>query len=115
MEAMLETLPKLKPDGRHARAARTRNALLAACREMMREGSYQPDMKAIARRSGYSVRSCFQHFGAVDKLWQEALHLPEIFDAVAGHAVGSIAAELPDFVVKRIVAAVVFHERHAGS
>jgi TetR/AcrR family transcriptional regulator, regulator of autoinduction and epiphytic fitness len=49
-------------DGRAARAARTRDAIVEASVALVEEGDVRPTAPRIAERAGVSVRSVFQHF-----------------------------------------------------
>jgi AcrR family transcriptional regulator len=49
-------------DGRAARAARTRDAIVDACIALVEEGDLRPTAPRVAERAGVSVRSVFQHF-----------------------------------------------------
>jgi AcrR family transcriptional regulator len=60
-------------DGRTARAARNRDAVVDAILELLREGHDQPTAEAIAARSGVSVRSVFRHFDDLESLYAAAV------------------------------------------
>lgn len=49
-------------DGRRRRSARTRQTIVAAYLELLRENGQIPTASSIARRAGYSVRSVFERF-----------------------------------------------------
>ena len=49
-------------DGRTARAARTRDAIVEATVALVEEGDVRPTAPRIAERAGVAVRSVFQHF-----------------------------------------------------
>ena len=49
-------------DGRAARAARTRDAIVEATVSLVEDGDLRPTAPRIAERAGVSVRSVFQHF-----------------------------------------------------
>jgi TetR/AcrR family transcriptional regulator of autoinduction and epiphytic fitness len=49
-------------DGRAARAARTRDAIIDATVALVEQGDVRPTAPRIAERAGVSVRSVFQHF-----------------------------------------------------
>ncbi len=105
--------PTIKPDGRHARGARTKAAVLDACRGLMRRGVYRPDMAAVAKKAGVSIRSAFEHFGHVEALWREAIDDTVTFNAIAECIFGSASAlgHPPSHLAKRAVMATVLHER----
>ena len=56
-------------DGRTARAVRTKDAIVAACIDLIDEGDLRPTGPRIADRAGVSVRSIFQHFDDLDALF----------------------------------------------
>jgi TetR/AcrR family transcriptional regulator of autoinduction and epiphytic fitness len=55
-------------DGRAARAARTRDAIVDASIGLVEEGDVRPTAPRIAERAGVSVRSVFQHFDDLPSL-----------------------------------------------
>lgn len=71
-----------RPDGRSARAARTRGAIVDACVVLVEEGTLRPTALAVAERAGVSVRSVFQHFE----------DLPSLHRAVSERVVERLAA-----------------------
>ena len=64
---MLE--PAVPIDGRAARAARTRDAIVDASVALVEEGDVRPTAPRIAERAGVSVRSVFQHFDDLPALY----------------------------------------------
>lgn len=60
-------------DGRRARGARNRDAVVAAMLELLREGVDRPGAHEIAARSGVSVRSVFRHFDDLESLYEVAV------------------------------------------
>jgi len=58
----------LPTDGRAARAARTRDAIVDACIVLVEAGDVRPTAPRIAARAGVSVRSVFQHFDDLPSL-----------------------------------------------
>jgi AcrR family transcriptional regulator len=58
----------LPTDGRAARAARTRDAIVDACIGLVETGDVRPTAPRIAERAGVSVRSVFQHFDDLSAL-----------------------------------------------
>lgn len=60
-------------DGRRARGARNRDAVVAAILELLREGNPNPGAHEIAERSGVSVRSVFRHFDDLESLHEVAI------------------------------------------
>jgi TetR/AcrR family transcriptional regulator, regulator of autoinduction and epiphytic fitness len=58
----------LPADGRAARAARTREAIVDASVTLIEQGDLRPTAPRIAERAGVSVRSVFQHFADLPAL-----------------------------------------------
>lgn len=69
-------------DGRSQRRARSRERVLAACRELMAAGNFRPTMVNICKRASVCARTGFQAFLDV-----EALHLLAVSDNVTHKAV----------------------------
>jgi len=61
-------------DGRAARSARTRRAIVDAMRALHDEGDLRPTAPRIAERAGVSVRTVWQHFDDLETLMVEAGH-----------------------------------------
>jgi AcrR family transcriptional regulator len=59
-------------DGRTARSARTREAVVTAVLELVRAGDLRPTAKEIAARAGISLRSVYVHFDDLDDLFAAA-------------------------------------------
>jgi TetR/AcrR family transcriptional regulator of autoinduction and epiphytic fitness len=59
-------------DGRTARSARTRAAVVTAVLELVRAGNPRPTAKEIAARAGISLRSVYVHFEDLDDLFAAA-------------------------------------------
>jgi TetR/AcrR family transcriptional regulator, regulator of autoinduction and epiphytic fitness len=59
-------------DGRTARSARTREAVVTAVLELVRAGNPRPTAKEIAARAGISLRSVYVHFDDLDDLFAAA-------------------------------------------
>lgn len=97
-------------DGRKSRADVTKAAILAACRQLMREGDFRPTVDAVAARAHVSKRSVFQHFKSVGKLHAVALEDPAIGAAILLAVCGGsqYAFATPVAVVERIIQYVVF-------
>lgn len=55
-------------DGRHARSARTREAIVDAFLALLEGGDIKPTAAVIAAKAGLSVRSVFQHFSDLEDL-----------------------------------------------
>ncbi len=67
MRAVTQTV-----DGRTARSARTRAAVVTAVLELVRGGNPRPTAKEIAARAGISLRSVYVHFDDLDDLFAAA-------------------------------------------
>ncbi|AYF76480.1 TetR/AcrR family transcriptional regulator [Nocardia yunnanensis] len=59
-------------DGRTARAARNRQAVLDAALALMEEGNLQPTAQSVAERAGVATRSVFHHFADLESLYLDA-------------------------------------------
>jgi TetR/AcrR family transcriptional regulator of autoinduction and epiphytic fitness len=55
-------------DGRHARSERSRQAMVDALLELLREGVLRPSSAQIAERAGVTQRTLFNQFGDMDSL-----------------------------------------------
>ncbi|QYG95131.1 TetR/AcrR family transcriptional regulator [Iamia sp. SCSIO 61187] len=60
-------------DGRTARRARNREAVVTALLDLYRDGVLMPSADQIAARAGVSARSIFRYFADVDDLASEAV------------------------------------------
>ena len=58
-------------DGRLARSARTRHAVVDALLDLLGEGDLRPTAARIAERAGVSLRLVFHHFDDVDAIYNE--------------------------------------------
>ncbi|HUF33183.1 MAG TPA: TetR/AcrR family transcriptional regulator [Acidimicrobiales bacterium] len=92
-----------KVDGRHARRAANREAILAALAALHREGDLSPSTTTIAERAGLSARSLFRYFDDVDDLNRAAIEaqlaLVQPLLRVDAHA-----ADATDVKVERLAA-----------
>jgi len=61
-----------KQDGRHARAARTHEAIVSALLDLADEGKLAPTAAEIAERASVAVRSIRQHFASREALFLAA-------------------------------------------
>ena len=66
-DAVTEDSPR-STDGRHARSERSREAMVDALLELLREGSGRPSSAQIAERAGVTQRTLFNQFGDMDSL-----------------------------------------------
>jgi AcrR family transcriptional regulator len=55
-------------DGRHRRSARTRQHLIEAYLDLLRENSIRPTADKIAKQAGCATRSVYQHFSDLQRL-----------------------------------------------
>ena len=62
------TQTQTQADGRHARAERTREAIVEALLVLLSEGVVRPSAEQIAERAGVSRRAIFNHFTDLDDL-----------------------------------------------
>lgn len=60
-------------DGRRARKARTRDAVVDAILQLLREGHDPPTVDQVGERSGTSARSVFRHFDDIETLYAAAV------------------------------------------
>jgi AcrR family transcriptional regulator len=91
-------------DGRAARAARTRDAVIDAFLELIDAGETQPTARSIASRAGVSLRSVYVRFqdldavivSAAQRQWERVLEITEPLPTS-----GPRAARLDAFVAQR--------------
>src|SRR5437764_15268085 len=55
-------------DGRHARSERSRQAMVDAVLDLLKEGVLRPSSAQIAERAGVTQRTLFNQFGDMDSL-----------------------------------------------
>lgn len=67
-------LPLPTEDGRNLRALRTRADIMAACRALMVGGEFAPSAARVAAKSGYSIRSVFDHYKTTESMHAAALN-----------------------------------------
>lgn len=67
------SMPRDRPDGRHARRERNRHAVVEALLDLYCEGNLNPSTDQIADRAGLSPRSLFRYFDDVDDLCRVAI------------------------------------------
>jgi len=75
---MTASVALMRPDGRTRRSDETRRRIVEAAQAIVFETGMAPTVVAVARRSGVSIRSVFQHFGDVESLFIT------VFDRVKG-------------------------------
>jgi TetR/AcrR family transcriptional regulator, regulator of autoinduction and epiphytic fitness len=96
--------PVVKLDGRHARKARTREAIVNALLELLDEGHTEPTAAEIASRAKVAIRSIGQHFKSREELLlavaeRHAARLPTPTPPSPGR---SFEARLTHFVTTRV-------------
>ncbi|HZR12792.1 MAG TPA: TetR/AcrR family transcriptional regulator [Acidimicrobiia bacterium] len=64
-----ETASDAGTDGRTARAARTRDAVVEALLSLIDEGDVRPPARRVAERAGVSLRSVYVHFDDLEDLY----------------------------------------------
>jgi AcrR family transcriptional regulator len=97
--------PAIREDGRHARKARTREAIVSALLSLLDEGVPEPTAAQIAERAKVAVRSIAQHFRTREQLMlaiasQHVARQPDAAKKVAADA--PFTARLEDFLKVRV-------------
>jgi len=77
------TLPRSTPapegiDGRHARSVATRDKIVTALLQLVREGDVTPSAARVAETAGVGLRTVFRHFDEMDTLYRE---MSEVIEA----------------------------------
>lgn len=67
-----EKSDETQADGRHARAERTRDAIVASLLSLLKEGDLKPSADRVAERAGVSRRVIFHHFKDLEDLLSRA-------------------------------------------
>jgi AcrR family transcriptional regulator len=69
-QAAIEPAPSANGsvDGRHARSERSRQAMVDALLDLLREGNLRPSSAQIAERAGVTQRTLFNQFGDMESL-----------------------------------------------
>ncbi len=93
-----------KVDGRHARAERTREAIVDALLALVDEGNLQPTAQEVADRAGVALRSIRQHFLSRHDLLlagaaKHAQRIARMHDGVVSE--GPLSLRLDRFVAAR--------------
>jgi TetR/AcrR family transcriptional regulator, regulator of autoinduction and epiphytic fitness len=104
IQASNSDLEGLSADGRAARGARSRSAIVDALLDLIQEGHLRPPAHRIAEKAGVSLRTVFVHFSDLDNLLVAAgaRHLERIahvFEPVPDD--GSLPDRLDAFVAQR--------------
>lgn len=92
-------------DGRRLRGERSRDAVVDAILELLREGVDQPGAAEIAERSGVSVRSVFRHFDDLESLYavavdRQMLRVAPLFEAP--FPAGSLDERISALIAQRV-------------
>ena len=88
-------------DGRVQRSERTRQALVKAYLDLLREKQKSPTAPVIARRAGCSIRSVFQHFSGLLTLSLAAAEYA-FEQALAQDAVPNVDADLHTRLMEQV-------------
>jgi AcrR family transcriptional regulator len=91
-------------DGRSARAARTRDAVVEALLSLLDDGNFRPTARQVAERAGVSLRSVYVHFDDLEDLFTAAAHrhferVRGLVEAIPGD--GPLNARLDAFARQR--------------
>jgi TetR/AcrR family transcriptional regulator, regulator of autoinduction and epiphytic fitness len=91
-------------DGRSARAARTRDAVVEALLSLLDEGNFRPTARQVAERAGVSLRSVYVHFDDLEDLFSAAAHhhferVRDLVQSIPGD--GPLETRLDAFVRQR--------------
>ena len=91
-------------DGRSARSARTRRAIVDGLLGLLDAGDLQPTGERIAEAAGVSVRSIFQHFADIESLFVAAAERQgqKIAALLSPIRLGEPTQRLEDFVSQRV-------------
>ena len=78
-------VPPQRVDGRHARSARSKDLVVEAILELLREGNLRPSAQEIAGRAGVSERTVFRHYADLEQLFaaaaaRQARHIAPLLD-----------------------------------
>jgi AcrR family transcriptional regulator len=91
-------------DGRSARAARTRDAVVEALLSLLDDGIFRPTARQVADRAGVSLRSVYVHFDDLEDLFTAAAHnhfarVHDLVESIPGD--GPLEKRLDAFVRQR--------------
>ena len=91
-------------DGRSARAARTRDAVVEALLSLLDDGNFRPTARQVAERAGVSLRSVYVHFDDLEDLFTAAAHhhfarVRDLVESIPGD--GPVEQRLDAFVRQR--------------
>jgi AcrR family transcriptional regulator len=103
-----ERFPRRDPPARReTRKARTRAAILLACRAFMRAGRFQPPLEACCEQAGRSSRAAYRAFGSVEALLLEAADDQPTRAAIVERVLGCERTALSAETLDRLVRALV--------
>jgi TetR/AcrR family transcriptional regulator, regulator of autoinduction and epiphytic fitness len=89
-------------DGRAARGAKNRRAVIDATLALIEEGDLQPTAQAIASRAGVSTRSVFHHFDDLESLYADVADTQATRHwALLGPVAGGLAERIEAVVAQR--------------
>ena len=99
-------------DGRTARAARNRQAVIDATLALIEEGDLHPTAQAVATRAGVAIRSVFHHFADLESLYSDAAQTQ-----ASRHwaLLGSVTGELDGRVEGAVAMRAELYERISGT
>ncbi len=91
-------------DGRSARAARTRDAVVEALLSLLDEGNFRPTARQVAERASVSLRSVYVHFDDLEDLFSAAAHrhferVRDLIERIPDH--GPLETRLDAFTKQR--------------
>lgn len=108
----------LEPDGRRRRGLDSRDRIVAAMLDLMREGEVAPGAERVAARAEVGLRTVFRHFRDMDSLYAEMARVieGELSDLLARpRAAGDEAGRLAEIVGRRAdVYERIFPFKHAS-
>jgi hypothetical protein len=89
------------------RKARTRAAIVSACRSFLQAGQFLPPLQACCDRAGRSSRAGYMAFGCVEALRLEAADDPPTRAAIVERVLGCECRALSAETLDRLVRALV--------
>jgi AcrR family transcriptional regulator len=95
---LVETLA----DGRHERASKSRNQIIQAALDLVREGNPTPNAGQVAERAQLGLRSVFRHFKDMESLFHGMLEEVQelVWPIVARPVTGDSFAERLDCLIE---------------
>lgn len=94
---------KPKPDGRRLRSEASRQRIVEAMRDLVREGKVAPRAEDVAARANVGLRSVFRHFDDMETLYREiaALMRTELSPLLAEQLPPADAPDLLEQLIAR--------------